>query len=619
MFIPEYFINEVLDRVVISEIIGRDVPLKKQGHEYSGLCPFHSEKSPSFTVNDQKQFYHCFGCGAHGTAATYLTKRHHYSFPEAIQELAQRIGLAMPDIQSTAEEEQKHKHRLELVDVVEIACQFFEAQLHTTSGYSAREYLLKRGLKLEDIKEYRLGYASEGNELLKHMLSKGASASTLIEAGLVIEVDGKPPYDRFRQRVMFPICDSKGKVIAFGGRILGSGEPKYLNSPETPLFHKGETLYGEHFARLPQKEAKPLVLAEGYMDVIALNRSQTCVAVAPLGTAVTEKHLQRLWKMDHDPIICMDGDSAGIRSMWRAAERAIPILKPGVSLRFVKLPDKLDPDDILRIYGPDKLKQLLSKPTALSQFIFDYQQQLVDIKRPEHLAQLNKIFYQLSHKIENYDVRSQYQQFFQNAVKELSSQLKTHAQLKPNSKNGTKNFRSQTLAKPLNTSISPMDPIAACEGQILRLILQYPSLLGHDVIREAFENMEFTAIELDKIRQVILHKAELLFVVPPQDYRRFLVEEGLSGESRLVEKYSAMFFRGLPLLLPDAQQAVWYYLRDLHYLELIKKEVRMAYIEHTSSGEKRAEALSHEIKQIEQSIAMSRSKLEQIIQIEAEF
>ncbi|MBL0317770.1 MAG: DNA primase [Alphaproteobacteria bacterium] len=624
MLIPDHFIDEVLDRVNISEVIGRDVALKRRGHEFMGLCPFHHEKSPSFTVNDNKQFYHCFGCGAHGTAATYLTKRYHFSFPEAVIELAKSVGMTVPDFKPTEAEVQQQSRRKQLLECVEKACQFFEAQLQTTSGFAAREYIEKRGLTPHYIKDYRIGYAPEGNLLYKQLSAEGISNDLLNESGLIIEIEGKPPYDRFRNRLIFPISDSKGNVIAFGGRILGKGEPKYLNSPDTPLFHKGQTLYAEHLARMPHKDIKPLILAEGYMDVIALNRSNTCHAVAPLGTAVTEDHIKRLWKIDHDPIICMDGDAAGIRSMWRAAERILAILKPGVSVRFVKLPDKMDPDDILRVYGSAKLEKILGQTISLSEFIFEYQCQLVDTSRPEHQAQLRKTLSLLGQKIQDSDIRKFYQQYFYLALNELTKRNSSHKSSKYQTAHGhnkpaftpPKSLTSST--KSLSSMVTGIDPILMTESQIIRLLLTYPSLLCDDHVLEETSRMTFSGKELDKIRQVILHKREELLAVPHVDCQVFLTEEGLLSEWQLIKRHSDVFFQGIEHLPKSAQQAAWLYLCDLHCLEDIKKESRHAYLEHTPEGEERANALSQEIAEMERTIATKRTNLEMLLHSDAD-
>lgn len=361
------FLDEVRARLALSSVIGRQVRLQRRGREHLGLCPFHSEKTPSFTVNDEKAFFHCFGCGAHGDVIGYLMRAESLSFPEAVERCAQEAGLAVPA--ASPEERARSERQASLHGALEAAAVWFERQLLGPQGRAGLAYLRSRGLADETIARFRLGFAPDSRGALKSALTRqGLPEPLLIEAGLLIrppEDAPGPAYDRFRGRVMFPICDRRGRVIAFGGRILGEGEPKYLNSPETPLFHKGRTLYGLAQARKPAQEKGEVIVAEGYMDVIAMSQGGFGNSVAPLGTALTEDHLRELWRLAPEPILCFDGDAAGQRAAARAAERAMPLLAPGFSLRFALLPAGLDPDDLIRGQGARRMAEILAAAQPL--------------------------------------------------------------------------------------------------------------------------------------------------------------------------------------------------------------------------------------------------------------
>jgi DNA primase len=364
---PPSFLEELRARLALSSVIARRVRLQRRGREHLGLCPFHNEKTPSFTVNDDKAFFHCFGCGAHGDVIGFVMRVEGLSFPEAVERCAQEAGLQVPA--ASPEERARAERHATLQSALESATVWFERQLHGPEGRAGLGYLRGRGLTDETIARFRLGFAPESKTALKSALMKqGLPESLLIEAGLLIlppEDRPGPSYDRFRGRVMFPIADRRGRVIAFGGRTLGDGEPKYLNSPETPLFHKGRTLYGLAQARKPAQEKGEIIVAEGYMDVIAMSQGGFANAVAPLGTALTEDHLKELWRLAPEPILCFDGDAAGQRAAARAAERALPLLAPGFSLRFALLPAGLDPDDLIRQEGPQRLAEILAAAQPL--------------------------------------------------------------------------------------------------------------------------------------------------------------------------------------------------------------------------------------------------------------
>ncbi|MEK9724579.1 MAG: DNA primase, partial [Rhodospirillaceae bacterium] len=357
MAFSEQFLDELRGRVGLADVVGRRVKLTRKGREHSGLCPFHKEKTPSFTVNEEKGFYHCFGCQAHGSVFDFVMETEGLSFPEAVERLAVEAGMEVP--RDTPEDRVRQKQRQTLFDVTEAAAVAFEKALRMPEGRVAREYLAGRGLDEATVTRFRLGFAPAGRTWLRtDMARANVEAGPLVAAGLLIQPDSGEPYDRFRGRVMFPITDRRGRVIAFGGRILGDGEPKYLNSPETPLFHKGNNLYGLHLAGLAARQADRLIVTEGYMDVIALAQAGFAEAVAPLGTALTEDQIALLWKVVREPVLCFDGDAAGQRAATKAAGRALSQLKPGYGLRFAILPTGEDPDSLVQKRGAAAMQAL---------------------------------------------------------------------------------------------------------------------------------------------------------------------------------------------------------------------------------------------------------------------
>ncbi|HEX8443042.1 MAG TPA: DNA primase [Allosphingosinicella sp.] len=381
------FLDELRARIALSAVVGRSVRLTKAGNEYKACCPFHQEKTPSFWVNDQKAFYHCFGCGAHGDAIRFLTETSGLSFMDAVKQLAESAGMGLPTPEPA--EIARQQRSAGLVDVTEAAARHFEQSLAGAAGGAARSYLDQRGISAETRTAFRVGFAPDERNGVGKALAE-AGTERLVEAGLLIQVEDKAPYDRFRGRVMIPIRDPRGRVIAFGGRILGPGEPKYLNSPDTPLFDKGRVLFNLDRAAPASRQTGRLLVVEGYMDVLALDQAGIREAVAPMGTALTEHQLELLWRQVDEPILCFDGDSAGKRAAARAAERALPLLSPGKQLRFALLPEKQDPDDFIRTRGRDAFEQLLAAALPLAEFAYASERAKIDPVRPEQRAGLRK-------------------------------------------------------------------------------------------------------------------------------------------------------------------------------------------------------------------------------------
>ena len=409
-FTPQ-FLDEIRARLPVSEVVGKRVRLKKTGREYTGLSPFQQEKTPSFTVNDQKGFYHDFSSGKHGNIFDFVMETEGVGFIEAVERLAGMAGLALPA--ATPEAERHEQRRKTLHDVMELAAKFFADMLASRQGAKARGYLGDRGISPATQLQFRLGYAPPDRFALKeHLGAQGVSTEDMVEAGLLIGGDSIPvPYDRFRDRVMFPITDLRGRVIAFGGRALEKDVPaKYLNSPETPLFHKGDNLYNIATARAATHNGASLVVVEGYVDVIAMVTSGFAATVAPLGTALTENQLALLWKMADEPILCFDGDKAGQKAAWRAADLALPHLKPGKSLRFALLPEGQDPDDLARAGGRAAIEEVISAARPLADVIWSREIEGGSFGTPERRAALEARIGELTNSIRDEVVRRYYRQ-----------------------------------------------------------------------------------------------------------------------------------------------------------------------------------------------------------------
>ena len=415
MAIAPDFLDEIRARVGLGDVIARHVSLKRAGRELTGLCPFHNEKTPSFTVSEEKGFFHCFGCGAHGDVIGFVMRQEGLSFPEAVERLAGEAGLEVP--RSTPEEREAAKRAATLHEVMERACRFFEDELQGPRGAAARSYLAGRGIDEETRARFRLGYAPDTRTALRNAVMDGAHPEALlVEAGLLIRPESGTPYDRFRGRVIFPIADRRGRVIAFGGRTLGDGTPKYLNSPETPLFNKSRVLYGMATAREAAHRNARVLVTEGYTDVIALNRAGYAEAVAPLGTALTESHLHALWRMAPEPVLCFDGDAAGKRAAYRAAERAVPLLEPGRSLRFVTLPAGQDPDSLLAEGGVAAVESCLESRRDLFDLIWEMYTEGRRFDTPERVAGLKQTMERLVYRIDNREVQYQYLTHFRQRI-----------------------------------------------------------------------------------------------------------------------------------------------------------------------------------------------------------
>lgn len=521
MSFPQSFLDDLRARVGLADIVGTSVKLIKRGREYSGLCPFHSEKSPSFTVNEQKGFYHCFGCGAHGDVISFLMNTRGLTFVEAVEVLANQVGMDVP--KPSREAQEREKKAKTLYEVMEAACVFYERVLHMPEGRDGLEYFRRRGLDDKTIADFRLGFAPDNRGALKAALKREEfDESLMIEAGLLIEPEdqGRQTYDRFRGRVMFPILDRRGRVVAFGGRVMGDTKPKYLNSPDTPLFHKGQLLYGLPQAREASQQDAPIIVTEGYMDVIALHRAGFRGAVAPLGTAVTEEQIGELWKMTNEPILCLDGDAAGKRAAVRAAERALPILRPGKSLLFSILPEGEDPDSLMAgANGFANFRKILDMAVPLAELVWRMEVAGRATDTPERRAALEADIQKRISAIGDDAVRSQYQSMFRDRIWQLfkgdratggagrtarSSGTYQNKKFARGGKGGKKDYFWEPAGKAVPGMLRPpMHKRRSLQDCILLVtLINHPHL--HDDVGERLGIYSCADSELDNLRRAVL-------------------------------------------------------------------------------------------------------------------
>ncbi|MDP6572554.1 MAG: DNA primase [Rhodospirillales bacterium] len=498
-FSPQ-FLDELRARAGLADVIARRVKLTRRGREHVGLCPFHKEKTPSFTVNEEKGFYHCFGCGEHGSVIDFVMKTEGLAFPEAVERLAAAAGMEVPV--DSPEERERARRRQSLYEVVEAACVFFEKSLRMPEGGQAMAYLAGRGVDDAAQRRFRLGYAPERRGALKAALAgHGITEEQMAAAGLVKHPeDGRPAFDYFRRRIVFPITDRRGRVIAFGGRILGDGEPKYLNSPETPLFTKGRVVYGLAQAAAAAREKGRIVVAEGYMDVIALSGAGIDEAVAPLGTALTEDQMGELWRLAREPVLCFDGDAAGGRAAAAAASRVLPLLKPGYSLRFALMPEGEDPDSLIRKEGAAAVERVLDAALPLSEALWRLEARETGARTPEDRAALQKRLEDHALRIGDPMVRGHFLRDFKDRLWERPRATGATGAA---GATGTQRAWAPVAARRAAPAGAPVADLAALRERILlAVVITHPELC--DDVGERLGTMEFSATEVDKLRQEVL-------------------------------------------------------------------------------------------------------------------
>ncbi|MEO1280628.1 MAG: DNA primase [Pseudomonadota bacterium] len=561
---PPSLLDEIRARLPVSSVVGRSVPLKRKGREFAGLSPFKDEKTPSFFVNDQKGFYHCFASGEHGDIFKFLMTTQGLSFPEAVTKLAEEAGVQLPKLERVdpkVEEQRDRWYRL-----LDATAQFFVSALYSAQGRHCLSYLEgKRGLSSATLETFQIGFAPNSRTALKeHLRSHGFNEAEMATMGVLIAGDDIPqPYDRFRNRAIFPIHDIKGRVIAFGGRALADDQPaKYLNSPETPLFHKGHQLYNAHRARKASYDNRRILVVEGYMDVVALAQAGITEAVAPLGTALTENQIKLLWRYTDEPTLCFDGDSAGRKAAHRAIDTAMHMLAPGHSLKFAFLSDGQDPDDLIREGGTRAIEATIAAAKPFADIMFEREWGTGTWNTPERRAQLERQLGTLIARIENQDVRNHYQSNIRNRLYEAWSNAR-RAKPKGSSQanlaragargftgstpsrqqNGAQNGRARTpwLEPQRTSSLKHSRLVAGAAAQpsmretlLIKALLNHPWLI--DEYSEDIARLEITSPRLRNLKNAILsaHGAQISLDSPT--LRSHLNHLGLNSDLEFVDK-----------------------------------------------------------------------------------
>jgi len=614
MKFPSHLLDEIRARLPVSAVVSRRVRLKRQGREFVGLSPFKEEKTPSFTVNDQKGFYHCFATGEHGDIFKFLMATEGLSFPEAVQQLASEAGVDLP--KPTAQDEAREAERDRLIRLTEAACTWFEQQLHGNAGADARDYLRDRGLDSETIASFRIGYAPASRTALKsHLAAQGFSIDDMATAGMVIAgEDIATPYDRFRHRIIFPITDLRRRVIAFGGRALDPDQPaKYLNSPETPLFHKGAMLFNAANARKAAHERGEVVVAEGYMDVIALAAAGFPQAVAPLGTALTDQQIKLLWRMADEPVLCFDGDEAGGRAAYRAAEAALPLLAPGKSLRFAYLPEGLDPDDLIRREGAGAMRSVLEQAKPLIEVIWQRETGAGDWSTPERRAALEARLRALANSIAEPTVRNYYSRAFKDRLfhkfRAAPPRAGPHRQAGRGRANGARHaFPGRAVERPgasealANSALVRGDAgsVQTREAIIVQALLHHPWLL--DAYTDDIAALPVESQSARRVLDALVAAHVTLDELDIDSLRHHLSQSGLDGAVREIETVAGVELGGqfrsdAPSEVVDA---AWHQITALHRkASALKSELAVAEQafaqEQSEENFARLRALCHEL------------------------
>jgi DNA primase len=536
---PPAFLDELRARLPLSSIAAKRLRLLRAGREYKACCPFHHEKTPSFTINDDKQFYHCFGCGAHGDVIGFTMRHDGLSFPEAIETLAAQAGLAVP--QDTPVERERYDREKRLYQLLDRTTFFFEEQLRAPVGREALNYLRGRGLSDEAMRRFHLGYApQESHALIQKLTSEGFTLKEMLAVGLIKKSEDRPDhFSFFRNRVIFPVGDQRGRTVAFGGRVLGDGEPKYLNSPDHDLFHKGKLLYGLSRARAAMTQGQPIIVVEGYMDVIALVEAGYQGAVAPLGTALTENQLAILWKLlpqpdardpsrDYSPILCFDGDNAGLRAATRAVERALPLLNASQTVRVAYLPSGEDPDSLLKQSGKSAMQAVIDQAKSMIDVLWDLTLEGRRLQTPEERGAFIGAIRQRVGRIQDEQMRKLYQDEIQ---KRLSAAFQWQA---PANERYKKQDRKRAFLQPAG-ALPRKQPLKARqlrERVLLALMINHPALFAE--FGEDLGRFSFSSPNLEALRQQIvdLLSSDSHETLDASELYRHLSDKGVSKEWR---------------------------------------------------------------------------------------
>jgi len=566
MRFPPRFLEDLRDRAPLAEMVGRRVKLTRSGREHKGLCPFHNEKTPSFHVVEDKNFYHCFGCGAHGDAIGWLMDGEGLSFPEAVEQLAARLGLPLPEPDPA--DRQRAEKQAGLHDVTEAAARYFQERLGGNEGREARAYLERRGLSMDTIQRFRLGFAPDSYDALPGALKdRGIDENLLLEAGLAVRPDdGRRPYARFRNRIIFPITDRRGRIVAFGGRAMDDNPAKYINSPETPIFHKGRMLYNLAGARKPAHDAGSVIVVEGYMDVIALAQDGIDHAVAPLGTAVTEDQIAELWRLAPEPVLCFDGDQAGLRAAARALDRALPLLAPGQSLRFALLPQGLDPDDLIRREGRVAMRRVLDSALPLAEMLWRVMTEGADISTPERRAGLEKSIFGKLAKIGDDRVRGFYNRDFRERLYQAFAPRRASGGFQRGRRGTPTPGHRPRPDRPSGLTGTVLGRSRAPQSSQSQEQLLVYAMLNHPWLAEKYSEeaaeLPLTDPELDKLRQELLVSLDKGGDLDCTSLRNHLADSGFADLIARLDRSPVLQPVGpaQPDAVPEDAEAVWVHL-----------------------------------------------------------
>ncbi|MFV0322258.1 MAG: DNA primase [Alphaproteobacteria bacterium] len=566
MAIPASFIEQVKNRSRVSDIISKRLRVERKGREFIALCPFHNDSKPSLTINDEKGFYHCFACGAHGNAFDFLVNYEGLSFVEAVERLASQLGMEVP--KASPKEAEYAAKRKNLSEVMELVCRYYEQYLWLPNGKAALDELRKRGLSDETIKKFRLGFAPDIQGHFIGALEKQAvTIEQLIDTGMLIQPEerNRTAYPRFRGRIMFPIFDIYGKPVAFGGRIMEGDGPKYLNSPETILFHKGEMLFAYHHASAHARQKQQMIVGEGYMDVIAMHQAGFTTAVAALGTALTESQLALLWRHVNEPTLCFDGDAAGQKAAWRALERALPLLKPGISLRFVTMPEGEDPDSIIQKEGREALVTIFTRSISISEKIWQYLVEGHHLTTAEEAADIDGKITNICNDIKDETVKNHMLNFLRQRLwKKLGMQPPSGGFSSLSNRSGKKhdylpkdsyNRKNKAPVSNLEAKKTTINAQIWREKILLFTLISHPDLF--DDIEERLNLVNFNDKALNLMRQEVL---KILSQNPTLDFRELTNHLKIVGYaenlSRLALDHKNGFGAGHAFIHPQVEKNI---------------------------------------------------------------
>jgi DNA primase len=596
MSITSRFLDELRARVLLSDVIGKRVKVTRAGREYKACCPFHHEKSPSFTINDDKMFYHCFGCGAHGDIVGFVMQHDNLSFPEAVEQLATMAGMQMPE--QTPQDLRKAKEEKSLYDLVEEATKFFINQLHDPKHKVQLQYIRDRGVSENLLQTFRLGFApADGQLLFKYLKDKGFTKEQCVDAGLVKEsTRGGEPYAFFRDRIMFPVADRRGRVVAFGGRIMpdhlrapDKGDfkpPKYINSPDTPLFHKGRMLFGESHARQAAVDDDRVVVVEGYMDVMACFSVGYRGAVAPLGTALTDDQITALWKMipsrQKIPLLCFDGDNAGRRAAKRAAENILPLLKPDHSAAIVFLPEGEDPDSLVKVSGRKGLEAVFENAMPLVDFVWTSQLEGLDLTIPEARAGLEKALDDMVARIADRTVQQYYRQALKDKIyQEFARKPSSDKSYAPRQEwRGGKKVPAGPQVILKRPTAARKDTASITHAIMLATVINHPSIF--EDIEDELALINMLNNKLDSLRKDVLHllgssiaRGESLDGL---DITHHLKDKGYENELSFILSESVYVHAAFARPQADSQKALsgWRDMQSFLERQAIQQELKAA-------------------------------------------